>query len=830
MGQSATEAPATVITAEQDPVTEWEEMSGLDVDTFDALSVDDKIRWVMAVSEGTHSAALADELQNPGSKDSRPLETKAADTAVTDRDLLDDAVRVLRQKDAHPDERLGSLAYLADVAHFPDANDKRNGLDTQAMKALLDNVSDDPQYTKALVNSVKGATGPRGHKVAQNGRLKPWFTHLQAKGLINHRDGISLDSLVFPADAATREALGLTDLYNTQQQQELAKEQSTTSSNVESAGALDVVAEAILAVQNEPELVARMQKLRAAGDAYTFYKIKHSGTAPVFGQPVESFFTKRGSDWKLNLQQDSTTGSHNVFSRVEGDEDVSLLDAVKAFDTGRNMLDLDSHDVIDGPMNVKKVELKVRSILRKFSIKPNISVFRNMDDLKTKNPALYKKAKAARAQNDFDNPVAPPMAYSFGANIIFFSDRIFTDKQLAFVTAHETLGHIGLRSMFSQTQLNNELATLYASDKRLQNRIDEIAFARNIGKLEATEEWIADHIARLDTSFLARMTNMLKRGFNAVGIKWFYDDAARELISQLKRHGKSGTFMSTDQLVANMNALAADAHAGRFSLSPLEEGGMAAKAAATRGAVHIGDRFGNGILGIRQFLRDNDTKRFYRNISGTVRNPNDGLVAVMQHVQTLDFKASKNAGLERIFKLFSQQSQMVRTLLNDSNQRTKFSNTSDRFGLKSSAPSSEDKLLAGRALAFSALKMSQIADSIDLEKYDNIIGEDGRTVDEAALAKLIEDSKVSREDLAEGLEWREPTGELIRLQKVVLSDKAWRVFEEQRDAINQSAVALLRSRYEAVNTYRGHGFEILGEMRKAFAMIGNRCTLPDLLH
>ncbi len=230
-----------------------------------------------------------------------------------------------------------------------------------------------------------------------------------------------------------------------------------------------------------------------------------------------------------------------------------------------------SHFRVDGtpianPMEVGRVKLLLNTIKSKLRIAPKTHVFRNLKELKSSNPTLYKAAKAARTEGDFDTVNAA--GYSFGDTVILFSDNIQTEQQLRFVMAHETIGHFGLRSITDGASVNKLLNSLYDNDFRVRTATDAYMTRMGIPKLEAIEEVLADNAAYLDTSLLARITTFIKNALNKVGVT-FGDEFAREIVSQLRkyvRYGElNGTPASATQLAENMIRLEEQARVGRYS-------------------------------------------------------------------------------------------------------------------------------------------------------------------------------------------------------------------------------------------------------------------------
>ncbi len=140
-----------------------------------------------------------------------------------------------------------------------------------------------------------------------------------------------------------------------------------------------------------------------------------------------------------------------------------------------------------------RVKLLVKGFLAKLKVKPTVHVYANVADLQARNPELYQRAAAARKQGDFDTTNA--VGYSFGPEVIIFSDFVRTEQQLKFVLAHETIGHFGFKGVMGQSELNKVLNRIYQTDPDVQAAVDAMVETQGMDRLEAIEEYLADNAA-----------------------------------------------------------------------------------------------------------------------------------------------------------------------------------------------------------------------------------------------------------------------------------------------------------------------------------------------
>jgi hypothetical protein len=238
-------------------------------------------------------------------------------------------------------------------------------------------------------------------------------------------------------------------------------------------------------------------------------------------------------------------------------------------DTGR--FERDDGTPITSPVPMGKVKMLVANFLSRLTVKPRTFIYKNQADLKARNPELYARAAKARPQGDFDNVSA--VAYSFGGDtVIVFADRVATEQQLNFVMAHEAIGHIGLRSLIGEKQFNALMEQVYKNSPAVQSYVDAAMSVTDQSKAEATEEYLADFAAQLDSSLLARIWNSIKGALNKLGIK-FGDEMARFFVNQARaytRNGQTSQFFNAKDVAQRMVGMAHNQDidgSGRFAQS-----------------------------------------------------------------------------------------------------------------------------------------------------------------------------------------------------------------------------------------------------------------------
>ena len=452
-----------------------------------------------------------------------------------------------------------------------------------------------------------------------------------------------------------------------------------------------------------------------------------------------------------------------------------------------------------------RVKLLVKGFLAKLKVKPTVHVYANVADLQARNPELYQRAAAARKQGDFDTTNA--VGYSFGPEVIIFSDFVRTEQQLKFVLAHETIGHFGFKGVMGQSELNKVLNRIYQTDPDVQAAVDAMVETQGMDRLEAIEEYLADNAADLDVSIIARLWNALKNALNKLGFS-FKDDEARQLVNLARRYvreGSTGNFFSASSFVGHMEDMeqtVADGKYARNFAGNIGSRGMAMNA--------LNRRFGPG-AGMFGSM-----DAFQKGLFGKTGDVGVNVGKILEKVQTLDNMARKSYGLNQIFRIFEQRSQKARALLSKYSRYMAFTHTPRVFGFGDGV-SEEEKQQAGELAAYAALfKSRQLTDEL-MESYGSMITKDAMgnvTVDPRVRQLLEKAGTVTAEEFRKGFDVELGTGERIKYQfNVDENSPVWRVYTEMRETVNDAAVDLLLSNYEASQAEQQRVFNELAGMK-----------------
>jgi hypothetical protein len=455
---------------------------------------------------------------------------------TTGRELLDSAIEILETtKDAY--QYRMALAVLFDFAYFPDSNDRKAGLDTQAREFLSD-LPKDPSFRSVLARRVEEETSIDANRQSE------LFQQIVDSGLLRDLQ-MSVEFKNLPDEFKTGEVNG-----------DPIKNPSVNdpSDNLPAVKLADTIKELNTRTSQMPEN-QQPKNIKKLADMYKEVRDKGLEDFEVHpDEPLSSYFDADGQPITYLINKKLRVGTEKLTAKQVKSLEASVLDDdvtedytsplsledwnVKRFDEGDGRFFTDEGAPITKPVAVGKIRMVVGSFLSKLQVKPRVAIYKDQADLKARNPELYRSAKAARTEGDFDS--SSGVGYSFGKQVIIFSDRVVTERQLRFVLAHETMGHFGMRSLMPAKEFDAFMNEIYDSSPAIQNAVDAAVDTRGLPKSEAVEEYLADFAANLDVSLIAKIWNKIKGALNKLGVR-FGDEAARYFVDQSRRYVRDGT-------------------------------------------------------------------------------------------------------------------------------------------------------------------------------------------------------------------------------------------------------------------------------------------------
>lgn len=564
--------------AEPEPATaeeQWEDKKPENAPTFDKLSKQNQSVWRNLVTRGRATMADADLLNE--SYNDEQKEKGLLEGTLTPLNVVNDEINNIEEATTLKDKAEAMQAVVQYAFFSPEDTNTIDAV-TRAREYLKSKRWDSKERSlidQIVLNEVNAqqsmeAVYTRGEN---KGVDKPWFQYAQDRQLLpqikTRLTGITVNDAQLYLDGGQLRL----DNFPKETQKNLKKNgQQTSESNNATEKTKRNVATKLLdyiallnsnamayTAKQQQDAIAKLKDLYAEVQAAGMEDFETSS-----GNPVSAYFDgskpkTRVVNGKLRVYirevSDNELRGFEAEDRGDVDPDVRIseegeakgeykapfnLDDWNSFgsrdDTGR--FERDDGTPITNPVPLGKIKMLVANFLSKLAVKPRTFIYKNQADLKARNPELYARAAAARTQGDFDSVSA--VAYSFnGDTVIVFSDRVATEQQLNFVLAHEAIGHNGLRALIGEKQFNSLMEEIYKRSPSMHGDVDAAMAVRGMSRAEATEEYLADFAATIESNVLARVWNAIKGALNKLGIK-FGDEAARYFVNQARRYTRSG--------------------------------------------------------------------------------------------------------------------------------------------------------------------------------------------------------------------------------------------------------------------------------------------------
>lgn len=499
---------------------------------------------------------------------------------------------------------------------------------------------------------------------------------------------------------------------------------------------------------NRAQLVAKLKKLYAQIDDDTFAvgkrgRIKDFFDAdgnPLVTQPAGTSYFIPNTVAEEKVTKTDFVAKHESARKelrdLEDTENQTTLDDLQFdpfYDRKPNSDDDWRAFRSDGkplnPMKAGPLRLFVARVISKYARKPRVAVFANIQDMKRSNPALFEAAAKARKDGDIEAVNAAGMAW--GDNVVLFADLIHSEEHARFIIAHETLGHVGFRGLFSNQALNKILQFVADADPHLTNEAIVYANGKGIPFLEAVEEVLADRAAAIDNNTILRFWNWLKDQLNKLGLS-FNDDAARYLISLSRKYIRQGVGRSevnTSGLYKEINeALAteqSDMEVLRFAQT------------AAQGSAYFAQNFTNRNFaiygGVSRSIQDivaasQKAAEMRKQGTGVLRNVQNVTQKILDGIQTQDNLARKSKGYFKIFTRLQDQAARQTELKTQYAEMTKIAHEAKFLGFGEGL-TPEQSVRAGELMAYATLfKMNQVSDT-RLAGMDNIVFYDPKNLE-----------------------------------------------------------------------------------------------------
>ena len=556
-----------------------------------------------------------------------------------------------------------------------------------------------------------------------------------------------------------------------------------------------------------------------------FYKQAVNADTRSSTQPWYEYATRRGLVESIALKSDGTTrveitgkphesifgkakpkvAKANVSEIVDDDFDDTYDQAARDMDEkDGKFYRVEDGSEITSPLSIVRVQAIASKAMSKLKTKPKIYVVRNQSHLLEKYPEVYARARASRPNNDFD--LVPAAGFSVADEIILFSDNLKTEQQAKFVIAHEAMGHFGFRAFMPPAQLNKLLTDVYNSDSFVRRVADAKMELYGTDRLEAIEEVLADAAADIDASIVKRVWYAIKDALNAMGFN-FEDDLARYMLRQSRRNLLQGgsSLVSMQELARNLKSLQTDNTLGRYSLAD-DTADAVSRAMSSHAYTKRSGKYG-GMRAVKQIIAD------FKDIEN-IKDVGSWFGSLLENVQSLDNLATRSDGLMQVFNIFQARSNRSRRFLSNYESMTAFSHSAfsftDENGVKQTGPTSEELEFAGELLAHAALHKQATVSDADIRDLGDLVVMDGNKVGVVRenFQTAVAAGELTREDFQNGIivELGDEEQKVFKRETYrpldsegnprTITDRVWRIYTEQRNAVNQAALDVLTSHIE----------------------------------
>ena len=462
----------------------------------------------------------------------------------------------------------------------------------------------------------------------------------------------------------------------------------------------------------------------------------------------------------------------------------------------------DDGETINNPLSLGKTKLLVKKWIKKLKVNPIVRVFRDQAHMKQTAPELFKRAVAARADESFEDTSA--MGYSFGNNIIIFSDRVPTEKALKVVLAHEVIGHNGLRALLSPASIKVILSNILEFDTVVRAEAIRRADVYGISRLEAVEEIIADSAAAIDNNTLLRLWEAIKGAFKKIFNHEPQQWEARYWVHHLRRYARTGKspMATPETILKNMETLVQDENSGRYAMADTAStaSNWLQTAALNQGMSNFWGR-------LKELTNPGELKDYIDRTGGINNVTND----VMEFLQTMDHTALKSLGLHELYKMFESQGKQSGDLMNRWNRMM-----SRVWELEASGGLSQVEYnQVSELLAMASLYKGGNLDSNLLRKYGDkklFVISDGVWVENTVVTDAMKlEGRVTLAQFKQGIKIKvsetETDGEIEAefsetfkpdyLAGLTEDSKVWKAYNEIMDTMTDKALEKLKGRLES---------------------------------
>lgn len=380
--------------------------------------------------------------------------------------------------------------------------------------------------------------------------------------------------------------------------------------------------------------------------------------------------TETGIDINENMSDDQIAAL-NTSDNIDNEyQDFDMYDETGI--SNPKIFDSNTGKPITKPISMGVAKMLVSKFMARLynkSIKHR--VYKNVEEFKRKDPALYDQVTATRSDKKPIPNNAAGYAFKTSGNagqVLIFTDNIATKAQLNFTIAHEVIGHFGLGSIMPTENFNKLLDDVYAKDSKIRQAVDFMMEMRGLDKREATEEALADAAANLDNSLIARIADLVKRFFRRLGVR-FDDDMTRYFLRHSRIYQRTGRTPDSSPYAVMREFKVMDTLAGRASATQFDHNNEAIRNTQGGGYQSMPSRFKSFLNGISS--TDGALKR--------ASNVGKTTARWLENIQSFDNLALRSRPLRELFKIMTMQKQRLEKLKTELSEIMEWSNKSRRI-------------------------------------------------------------------------------------------------------------------------------------------------------
>ena len=499
---------------------------------------------------------------------------------------------------------------------------------------------------------------------------------------------------------------------------------------------------------------------------------------------------------------------------------------------GRNKIFDTNGKPITKPLSISIVKPLVTKMMNKFNakVRPAHRVYKNLAELKRKDPKIYAEALASRK----DGSAIPDTAAGYAFNnrlqegkILIFSDNIANEHQARFTVLHEVVGHFGLGSLMPTKDFRKLMDDIYRADPVIRANAEALKLIRSrgaknklqkgkaLGHYEAIEEALADRAAELNNSIVNKVMNVIRKFLRAMGFR-FHDDMTRFFIDQSLRYQRTGMLPDASApavyqhlKVLNERSLEGRASVPNFTPSDTtfySQTQQQQRAAGKLGGRSAGARLDSTISKITDLVkRTTERKGIVAKSEGIWGD----IKKAAEDIQPMNNLAQFSEGIEKLYAAFVGQAQELAHLKTRYIDGTEFTNRVanrllETLGLQEKgAPTEEDREQASRGLEMQTMARRGVTEQtlVDLPPLTKTDATGKDKIDEVGVKAARDIGAMTRKQIDagiqiaimgnDGLPATDSKGkvltELFKLD-APLTDNAWTIIQHTRSTIDQSSL------------------------------------------